>query len=71
MDKSEEAGTGQTDVERHIDDLVRVLKDRNADPCAAARCLRHLAVMLETLGDVRGSLLVHRHLANDQASEPA
>ena len=55
-------------IRPHIDDLVHVLKDKNADPEAVSRCLQHLADVLEALGNSKDSELL-RHYAKDGQRE--
>lgn len=58
MRMSNETRAENVAVNQSVDDLVQVLKGRNADPRAAARCLQQLASILRTLGEPAASALV-------------
>lgn len=48
----DERGNGNSaDIRRHIDDLIRIMSDQNADQVLVGQCLEHLHAVLETLGE--------------------
>ena len=53
-------------VNRDVDDLVQILTAQNADSRIVTRCLQHLVIMLETLGESAASALVRKHLESDR-----
>lgn len=52
----------QMDVRRHVDDLVRTLKDQNADVALMRQCLEHLSTILETLGERPAAMSIRKEL---------
>lgn len=57
----------QGDVRRQIADLARTLASQNADLALAERCLEHLSIILETLGERPAAMWARKELKKQRA----